>query len=87
MAPNRAYVEALLEGVPLSATRSDLIRHARRAGDEEAAGVLERLPERRYSSLDEVGEALERVQPRWESAPRVPVVESDLPPGGERYGR
>lgn len=82
----RAYLEALLEGVPLPATRSDLVTYARRHGDRRAATLLKALPERRYDWLDEVGEALEPVQPKWPRERRVPRAESGLPPGGPAYG-
>lgn len=92
MAVNRAYLEALLEGAPLPATKRDLIRYvrhdgARDGGDTRAAILaLRRLDSKRYSSLDEVGEALSPVQPAWAPADRLPRPESDLPPGGPRYG-
>ena len=80
-----AYAQALLEGVPLPATRGDLIRYARKQRD----GVVESLrslPSRRFTSLDEVGEELAPVQPKRTPQRRVPVPESDLPPGGRLYG-
>lgn len=83
---NRAYLEALLEGAPLPATRKDLVRYAKRQ-DPGAAARLAELPDRRFSSLDEVGEALAPVQPAWAPRHTKPVVESDLPPGGPLYGR
>jgi Protein of unknown function (DUF2795) len=82
----RARLEALLEGVPLPATRADLVRHVRAAAGEDDARPLRGLPDRRFSTIDEVGEALAPVQPQWERERRVPHPESDLPPGGERYG-
>jgi hypothetical protein len=83
---NRASIESLLEGVPLPATRSDLISYARREGGRSAANLLKRLPSQRFGTLDEVGEALEPVQPAGQRARRVPKAESDLPPGGSAYG-
>jgi hypothetical protein len=84
----RAYIEALLEGVPLPATKKDLARYAKEAGDKEAAATLRRrLPSRRFSSLDEVGEALAPVQPSWPRERHVPKPESDVPPGGQAYGK
>jgi hypothetical protein len=85
-ARKRASLEALLEGVPLPATRSDLITYARREGGRGSARILRRLPSQRYASLDEVGEALEPVQPRRVPERRVPRAESGLPPGGSSYG-
>lgn len=82
----RAYLESLLEGVPLPATKDVLLEHAKRAAGEGAVKALKQLPSRRYSTLDEVGEALEPVQPEWPRQRRVPKAESDLPPGGPAYG-
>lgn len=82
----RAYVEAVLEGVPLPATREVLIKYAEHTGDQPTATVLKSLPSRMFSTLDEVGEALEPVQPQWARERRVPKSESDLPPGGPAYG-
>lgn len=84
--PNRAYLEALLEGVPLPATKQDLIQHTRRDGSKAAAKALKGLPAQRYASLEEVGEQLAPVQPAWPQSHRVPRPESDLPPGGAHYG-
>jgi hypothetical protein len=82
-----AEIQVLLEGVPLPATKEELLDYARREnGDAAALGLLEALPEREYASLDEVGEALHPVQPSApRPQPRVPKPESDLPPGGEAY--
>jgi len=83
---NRAYLESLLEGVPLPATRKDLIKYAKREAGRSESKVLKDLPSQRYWALDEVGEALAPVQPRRARKPRVPKPESDLPPGGPAYG-
>jgi Protein of unknown function (DUF2795) len=75
----------VLEGVPLPATKAELLDYARRE-DPDAAGLLEALPDREYRSLDEVGEALAPVQPpRSQPDATVPHEESDAPPGGENY--
>jgi hypothetical protein len=82
---DRARIEALLEGHPLPAARDDLIRYAERE-DSGAAQMLRRLPDREFRTLDEVGEALQPVQPdRATRAAAVPKEESGLPPGGEDY--
>jgi hypothetical protein len=83
---DRAYLEALLEGVPLPATKSDLVTYAKRNGDGRATQLLKSLPEGRYDWLDQVGEALSPVQPKWLRERRVPKAESGLPPGGPGYG-
>ena len=82
-----AELQALLEGVDLPAGRRELVDYARaQNARSELAGLLERLPERKYRSLDEVGEALVPVQPSWRSAPpHKPRAESGVPPGGEAY--
>jgi Protein of unknown function (DUF2795) len=86
MGRDRAYIESLLEGVPLPATKQDLVKYAKREGGRSAGKLLKGLPSQRYSMLDEVGEALAPVQPRWPRARRVPKPESGLPPGGPAYG-
>ena len=84
---NRAEVEALLVGVPLPATRRQLLEYARRQGrGGEAAVLLGRIPEREYRSLPEVGETLEpRDVPAREERPPSPRGESGPPPGGNAY--
>ena len=81
-----AELQVLLEGVPLPAGKQELIDHARRHDRTALARLLERLPEREYKSLDEVGEELVKVQPQWpQPARREPRAESGLPPGGDAY--
>jgi hypothetical protein len=81
-----AELQGLLEGVPLPATRGELIHYAvRQPGGNGFRAELERLPEREYGSLDEVGEALVSVQPDRSRAARDPGAESGPPPGGEAY--
>jgi hypothetical protein len=82
----RAYIESLLEGVPLPATPKDLAKWAKHNGDGHVAHRLKSLPSDRYDFIDEVGEALHPVQPAWPRQRRVPKAESGLPPGGPAYG-
>jgi Protein of unknown function (DUF2795) len=63
-APNRAYVEALLEGVPLPARPRDLAEYARRQGEPRVVALLGSLSKDRYGSIDEVGEEIDAVQPQ-----------------------
>ena len=78
-------IQVLLEGVPLPATKAELVEYARRE-DPDAGRLLEALPDREYRSLDEVGEALAPVQPpRIEGEAALPREETDQPPGGESY--
>jgi hypothetical protein len=82
-----AELQVLLEGVPLPASRAELIDYA--VAQEEGAlfrGDLESLPDRQYETLDEVGEELIRVQPARSSArAALPREESGEPPGGDAY--
>jgi hypothetical protein len=84
-AQRASFVQVVLEGVPLPATRTQLLEYAR-AQDGSVATDLEGLPDREFDRLDEVGELL-TMQP---SAPRppehgLPKPESGKPPGGDDY--
>jgi hypothetical protein len=80
-----AELQVLLEGVPLPAGKQKLIDYASRQENGRVAALLERLPDREFRSLDEVGEELLPVQPEWAEDPSQPREESDLPPGGAAY--
>ncbi len=81
-----AELQVLLEGVPLPAGKQELVKYANRQETGGVASLLERLPDREYGSLDEVGEELLHVQPEWaQPDPHEPREESDLPPGGPAY--
>jgi Protein of unknown function (DUF2795) len=81
-----AELQVLLEGVPLPASKQNLLDHARREGGGSLARLLERLPDRHYESLDDVGEQLLPVQPEWKQPDAArPREESGKPPGGEAY--
>jgi len=84
-AQRAAELQTVLEGVSLPAKKQELIDYAR-SQDESVVPDLQQLPERQYSSLDDVGEALAPVQPRWEQPdPQKPRDESGQPPGGDSY--
>ena len=87
MSSRAAEIQVLLEGVPLPATKDELLEYARgERSDGALVALLEARPEREYRSLDEVGEALHPVQPsRPRSQPRGPKPESGEPPGREAY--
>ena len=87
MSSRVAELQVLLEGVPLPASKRELLRYAgREDGDSGALELLETLEEREYASLDEVGEALYPVQPSSpREQPAQPKPESGLPPGGSAY--
>jgi hypothetical protein len=81
-----ATLQVLLEGVPLPARKRDLMRYARDQGGERHVALLERLPDREYSTIDEVGEELAPVQPRSQRQDaELPRDESGQPPGGDNY--
>ena len=87
---NRATIESLLGGVPLPATKAELIAYASHQ-DRLGPAVAERLrslPDREYRALPDVGEALEPRQPAaWGGKPpsKLPREESDVYPGGRAY--
>jgi hypothetical protein len=84
-AQRAAELQVVLEGVPLPAKKQQLLDYARQE-DESVVADLQRLPDREYSSLDEIGEALAPVQPDWLPAePQQPRDESGRPPGGDSY--
>jgi hypothetical protein len=82
-----AELQVLLEGIALPAERSELLGYAaRERATPTQIGVLRRLPEWQFETIDEVAETLLPVQPpRDDEAPRRPREESGAPPGGEAY--
>ena len=84
-----AELQVLLEGVPLPNERSSLVRYALSEGATgEQIALLQRLPDRRYNTIDEVAEELVSVQPAFEQEePDSPHEESGAPPGGDAYTR
>jgi uncharacterized protein DUF2795 len=79
-----AEIQVLLEGIRLPATREELVRYAA-LQDAAAAAELERIPDREYRRLDEVGEELAPTAPVRASHDRLPRPESGAPPGGADY--
>lgn len=79
-----AEIQVLLEGVALPATRDQLVHYAA-LQEAEAAVELERIPDREYRSIDEVGEELVHTQPHLPVEQLLPQPESGRPPGGEDY--
>jgi hypothetical protein len=59
-----AQLQVLLEGVPLPAEKAELLEYAvRQRAEPQLIADLRKVPDRRYGTLDEVGEALVHVQP------------------------
>ena len=82
-----AELQVLLEGVPLPASRGQLLAHAvRERAEPWQLDALRRLPDRLYGSIDEAAEELLPVQPRrGREEPRPPRASSGAPPGGDDY--
>ncbi|HJU36623.1 MAG TPA: DUF2795 domain-containing protein [Gaiellaceae bacterium] len=82
-----AELQVLLEGVSLPSELSELVKYALRQGATgEQIAMLQRLPDRSYDNIDEVGEALVPVQPEFEhEEPESPREESGAPPGADAY--
>jgi hypothetical protein len=79
-----AEIQVVLEGVKLPATRAELVHYAA-LEDAEAAVELERISDREYRSIDEVGEELAPTQPHFPAQSLVPHPESGAPPGEDDY--
>lgn len=78
-------IQALLEGVPLPATRDMLVRYAQAEDGDVAALLQQRLPDQEFSHLDDVAELLTGgVTPPHPPTP-LPIPESGKPPGGDDY--
>jgi hypothetical protein len=82
-----AELQVVLEGVALPAERSELLSYAAQERATPAQiGLLRRLPEHKFETIDEVAEALLPVQPpRHREVPHRPREESGAPPGGDAY--
>ncbi len=88
MTPQEAAIlKTTLVGVELPAERRHLVGYALRQGAEPMlVGRLGALPDREYECLDEVVEAILRVQPpRVDPDAQEPHEESAAPPGGDAY--
>src|SRR5258708_30982548 len=81
-----AEIQVVLEGVKLPATRAERVRYAA-LHDAEAAVELERITDREYERLDDVGEELAPTKPVHVTHTRLPKPESGKPPGGADYLR
>ena len=79
-----ALVQAVLEGIRLPATKSDLFAYARRQ-EPDVTADLEELPDIEFSRLDDVAAALRRPPSHEEEAAPAPKAESGEPPGGDDY--
>jgi hypothetical protein len=79
-------VQALLEGAPLPAEKQELLAYAREQNPDPASvAALQRIPDREYDRLDDVGEAIAKVQPQREDPEaEEPQEASDAVPGGIR---
>jgi uncharacterized protein DUF2795 len=80
-----ARIQAVLEGIPLPATRAQLLSYAQ-GNDPAIVRDLEELPDEEFDRLDAVGELL-TMQPSAPKPPEhgLPRPESGKPPGGDDY--
>jgi hypothetical protein len=83
-AQRAARIQAVLEGLPLPATRSQLLEYARHE-DPEIVRDLEGLPDEEFDRLDAVGQLLTLVPTAPQPENSVPRPESGKPPGGDDY--
>ena len=79
-----ALVQAVLEGIRLPATKSDLLAYAR-LQEPDVSSDLDGLPDEEFSRLDDVGALLSLVPTAAQEDPPLPAPESDEPPGGGDY--
>lgn len=77
-------IQAVLEGVPLPAKRSQLLDYAR-AHDASVVAELEGLPDMEFDRLDAVADLLTMRPSAPKPEPRPPRPESGKPPGGPDY--
>jgi hypothetical protein len=82
-----AQLQVLLEGLALPAEKAELLEYAvRQRAEPQLIADLRKVPDRKYESLDAVGEELVRVQPvRIDGATPESREESGDPPGGDSY--
>jgi len=81
-----AEIQVVLEGIPLPASRDQLVQYAARF-DEDAARSLETIPNREYEHIDEVGGELAATKVVAATGDKLPKPESGKPPGGDDYLR
>ena len=79
-----AEIQVVLEGIPLPASRDQLVQYAARF-DEDAARSLERIPNREYDRIDAVGDELAATTTAHAGNDPLPKPESGKPPGGDDY--
>ncbi len=84
-AQRATFVQSVLEGVPLPATRRQLLEYAR-AQDPSILDDLSGLPDAEFDRLDAVGRLL-TMRPSAPKPPEhgLPKPESGKPPGGDDY--
>ena len=84
-AQRASEIQAVLEGVPLPAKKTQLLEYARAQAPSVVAD-LEGLPDGEFDRLDRVGQLL-TMQPSAPKPPEhgLPRPESGKPPGGDDY--
>ena len=79
-----AEIQAVREGIPLHATKSELLAYAREQ-EPDVLRDLEGLPDEEFSHLDAVGALLTLTPSRPHEGEPLPKPESGKPPGGDDY--
>jgi len=79
-----AEIQAVLEGIPLPAEKSELISYMREQ-DPSFVRDLEGLPDEEFRSIDDVGRLLTLVPTAPQPGQSLPRAESGNPPGGSDY--
>lgn len=83
-AQRSAEIQALLEGIPLPAQKSELVSYMREQ-DESFVRDLEGLPDEEFRSIDDVGRLLTLVPTAPQPDESLPRAESGKPPGADDY--
>ena len=83
-AQRAAEIQAVLEGIPLPAQKSELVSYMREQ-DASFVADLEGLPDEQFRSIDDVGRLLTLVPAAPQPGDGLPRAESGKPPGGGDY--
>jgi hypothetical protein len=82
-----ATAQVVLEGIPLPVRKEIVVEYAERQdAPPDVLAALRAIPDIQYMRIDDIGEAIQAVQPAF-APPDVhtPKVESGDVPGGEAY--
>jgi len=83
-AQRAAEIQAVLEGIPLPAQKSELVSYMREQ-DASFVADLDGLPDEQFRSIDDVGRLLTLVPAAPQPGDGLPRAESGKPPGADDY--